>query len=108
MELGYDLGGQFVSASSSAKWLFFKRYFFISRLPCVSFTEALNFNNSCAEHGSGKVDNLKYKFSGLLNRFDLENTIEADIDEVCDTSTHFYEFYETDSVTKLLLHLRGL
>ena len=38
----------------------------------------------------------------------MENTIEADIDEVCDTSTHFYEFYETDSVTKLLLHLGGL
>ena len=31
-------------------------------------------------------------------RFDLENTIEADIDEVCDTSTHYYEFYETDMV----------
>jgi hypothetical protein len=35
-------------------------------------------------------------------RFDLENTIEADTDEVCDMATHYYEFYETDSVSLFL------
>lgn len=29
-----------------------------------------------------------------FSRFDLENTIEADIDDVCDTGTHLYDFFD--------------
>ena len=58
--------GQFVSASSSTKCRFYKRYFFISLLPHVNLIQLLNLNKGIEELGSGKVDSLKLKFSDLM------------------------------------------
>ena len=46
----------------------------------------------------GHHDAVKY-LSALRGsiRFDLENAIEADIDEVCDMDTRFYQFHITET-----------
>jgi len=44
------------------------------------------------------VENNLEQFLSLSNtthlRFDLENTIESDIDDVCDMGTHLYDFFD--------------
>ena len=53
----------------------------------------------------GHHDAVKY-LSALRGsiRFDLENAIEADIDEVCDMDTRFYQFHISESESSSASH----